>query len=947
MTEFRRWMFRLMLCLILIPLCLIGCGGGGGSDGDGDSADNVPVTRTLSVTATVSFPSNSPLNYSNATVFNNTGAGPIAENNTAAVTLYPDRVTELSIFLPSRDGVEPPTLYLSTTIVPGEIDVTLDARQTAITLLLAGLNPKYLTDTTTASYSKYIMEQHADDFVAALTAALEDDPYLLRPDTIAAMLGTDLAASYNQAISEVDTILGQSFGVETIDTSQAPDRIQPMADGEEDIAYDVDLGNFIVKCDRNPPFEGVSLIPPNSWTSEDLTLVNGSMLPILTRITDTTSNVVLKSIPSDFTAQAFSPQVLTPVGGPFGLPLPNWETISTGNKNLLIEVFTPGIADLPNTYYTAADSPCQALLARAAFSSVLMPVIGMALPTLPWENGGMAQGAAELIFSTIVSSGAFENILYYWPRGQYQLGLTETFKAMSATGLATEIVNKLIEARYLDTKIAVELSARLGIKLIASEYALLSAGASIGGMAQGLARTPSKVSYHIIYPVGLHDLYPTHAGKLPADTVRENNTQEFTLSGHGFAPVDFEGATYSAELRLEAFNREGESLRAVVLNEDAASGYERRPCGTECTGDAIVFKLPDNMLSQEDEVAYVRVGLDHHYFQPGWMSDYTDWFNDLEPVELPLYDTAKRKFTIHLTQDVRINSISPRTATAGDALTISGEGFAAPGSAVTNEAIFVQYNPDNLISSYISSATETEIHTFVDDDIVLNGEEQAGMQHVGTAELYVELSDGSRSNSMLLPVLPKPVTFDPEPPVNDMTDRGSLITVNQPEDIPIFYSLDGGSPRPYFLPIEINTTTTITAYSELIVDGVIYRSEETEERYVNCTDNETYIRYPHGPKCVVIQNEALMPVRYCPMDESDYHGPIGVPFGTAYCGYYTFSGNLHSETHVAADGSTTLENTQFWEEPIGRPAFVNRSGTIYNFCPDGSFWPPGQSCSGD
>ncbi len=928
-----RWQKRsIFLIGFSLLMAISGCSGGGGSSSSTDTT--VTLSPLLDTTAEVTFPENSPLDFSNASITLADEEISISSTNTASVSVYADRLNQLSIFLPSRDGGESPTLYLTTTVVPGERNIRLNVEETAIALIMAALSAEYTDNVQTASYTKYIVSKHAADFVSAFRSALADDPYMLRADNLPTLLSSLLADSYAAAINAADSELGTTFN------SLTTTSVAPLANLYEPVVYEEDFGNFILKSDALPPFGGLTLIPPNSLTSEELVLLNGSMIPVLTRITDTSSDIVIKDIPAAFADQAFSGDILSPSSGPFGLQLPNWENINSGNKNLLVEIYSPGLRDITNSHYSDTGSPSAALLARAVFSSAILPVIGAVVPGVSGDSNTIANDVAEVIFSTLYSAGAFEHILYYWPQGEYVTGLEKTYNSLSNAALMSAIINKLIEKELLKPETTAKLIALLAVKFTAAEYAIASAAISINSLTHGLLNTPSKVTFQVVYPVGLHDLYPTSVEKLPSDQVSSGNTQDFVLSGHGFSPVEFNGDTYYATLQLEAFAADGTSLGYNTLGNGE---YTRQPCGTECTGDAIIFRLPDYLLDQSTNAHHVEITLHHYYIEPGYLADYTDWFNDLESISLPVFDSARKKYTVYLTQDVEITAIEPSVVTTGSAVTITGTGFASGSGELTNEVLFTDYNGD-LFAGYLSSESDTEIRTDVDEDIDLNDHDTESYRHIGSGSVYVALSDGSESNAVLIQVVPKTVTFSPEPVIGDMTDRGTLISLNQVNGLPVYYSQDGGPLIEYSAPIEITSTTTISAHAQLTVDGVIYPSAITSRSYVSCLEGQTYIRYPHGPSCEYIENEELMTIRYCPLYETQYSGNMATPYGTATCSYSLSSLNLARENHIAADGSTLLESTQYWDEPAGRPMYIWRPYASYNFCPDGSFLVVGESC---
>ena len=644
---------------------------------------------------------------------------------------------------------------------------------------------------------------------------------------------------------------------------------------------------------------------------------------------------VIKEIPAGFMGRAFGPAILSPTNGPFGLPLPTWETIDNGTRNIQLEVFTPGLRDFYDSHYFDADSPSGPLLARASFSGAIMPLLGVVLPSLP---SGSTNAAAEVIFGVLQRADVFEKIMFHWTRGEYQEGLAAVYNDITAnwglnTNIASQIIEELVERGFLKGNIGPALAAQLGLKVATAKIAVASAGISIAALTQGLVEVPSKVTYQLVYPVGLRDLEPRMMQKLSEGA---NNIEEFTLTGHGLAGFNFNNEFHTARLHLEAFNKEDESIEEAWLDE--GFGFEMQAADNNGVLDTITFKLPDAWVEDGTAIKYVCLTIHHGYIAPGWLGDYTDWTNYLETVQLPVYESGRKKFTIYLTQDVIIDSITPTLLEKAGILTIRGKGFASDDSGLQNDVYFMDRDNQPVSASIISSS-ETRITVYVPLDLQLNDNSTPVKQHIGSSSVYVEVSDGSQSNEVWVAVVPDPVTFSPEPTPGEMTYKETLVALFQINDIPIYYTINDSGEHTYGGPITIKETSVITAYAKVLVDGVYYSSRDTTENYISCMEGETFVPYPHGAKCMVIQNADLMPRRYCPLDKAAYIDPIETGFGYATCSYsWLFGGvdELAKETHLNKEKTTAFSTTTFWAQPEGRPQFVYRPTASYHFCPDGS-----------
>jgi hypothetical protein len=924
------------------------CGGGGGSD-ENRPSDATVQTHTLAVQATVTFPASSPLDSTNASVLCNEDFSPLDSSNQAKIEITTNEVMDVTLFLPSRDGVEGPTVYLNTTVVPGDAEVNLNIEETAISLVMTGVDHRFLEDPTMASWVKSVVRKQATDFIDDLDQKMASDPYLLRPDNIATALGP----LFTQAVADSDAALEVIYDQYSVSsastmklsgTGSATDMLSAnslveIPDGAQD------FGDFYVKYDRSTPLEQFVFLPPGSIydtltfsNNSMLRFMNSSMLPVLTRITDTHTAEVIKELPTGTFAQAFSSDILSPTNGPFGLPLPSFETIDNGTRNIQVEVFTPGISDFLDSSYFESGSPCGPLLARASFSGAIMPLVGVILPSLP---SNVTNSVTETIFSVLQRADVFENILNHWPYGRFQEGLSAVYDDITAnwganTNIASEIIEALVEKGYLNSTLTPELAARLGVKVATAELAVAAAGISIAALAEGLVETPSKVVYQLVYPLGLHDLEPGTLQKISEGDV---NSQEFTLTGHGLAGFSFDGEFHTARLMLEAFNKDHEKLEEAWLDEDFGLEIES---GDEV--DTITFKLPDAWVGVDTEINHVRLTLQHGYVAPGWLGSYTSWTNYLEEVELPASESMVNKFTIHLTQDLKITGLDSTVLEKGGLVKIRGEGFAGDESGLENEVYFLDKD-GSPFSASIMTSSETYISAYVPLGLQLNDSTEPETIHVGSTYVYVALSDGAQSNQVWVAVVPEPPMISPGPVAGQMDYKGTEISMLQTSNFPIYYTVDDSVELSYNGPFDLEETCEIRAYAKVLVDGVFYTSSETTQNYITCQEGETFIPYPHGAQCVVLQNVDLIPRRYCPLYSSEYTDPIVTEFGLATCSYSWLTGGtseLAKETHRDSGQTTAYSVTQFWAEPVGRPSYVWRPTASYHFCPDGSF---GTACS--
>lgn len=325
----------------------------------------------------------------------------------------------------------------------------------------------------------------------------------------------------------------------------------------------------------------------------------------------------------------------------------------------------------------------------------------------------------------------------------------------------------------------------------------------------------------------------------------------------------------------------------------------------------------------------------------------SDYFNTINEIELPITEALQKEFTIHLSSDVYVSDVDQDWKETNEALLIRGAGFHSQKSGLINKVFFKDNSAFSPEEAFINEAW--------DDLISVNVPRALDLDYVsiGKTFFYVELEDGSQSNEFPLAIVPSPVTASVR---GDITTPGSIykgqkVTLRQSSSVPIYYSLNGTAEQRYVAPIELIKTSSLMAYAKQEIGGINYRSRIARFEYKTCAEGETYIPYPHGAACVVIQNQSLMPNRYCPINSRDYSGSLYTEHYEVSCLYEQTK--LKLERHLITVPSETtgtqriaIHSTTFWTEPEGRPMVVALGqGRYYNFCPNGSFWLPGQSCS--
>ena len=163
-----------MFFVVFLTAC--SSGGGGGSD-----ESDIPATA---VSGTVTMPDSSPMDVKqiDVEVLDNS-AGADAEGG-VTIEVPEDRIVDATIMLPQREGDAMPTVYLFTTLLPGETDIEISKAETAVGLLMNGISHDYLTRAGTPQAVKQVIRQNGRAFINRFKRQIEADPYVLRVENL-------------------------------------------------------------------------------------------------------------------------------------------------------------------------------------------------------------------------------------------------------------------------------------------------------------------------------------------------------------------------------------------------------------------------------------------------------------------------------------------------------------------------------------------------------------------------------------------------------------------------------------------------------------------------------------------------------------------------------------------------------------------------------------------
>lgn len=921
---------NIVLSLLIVGLgfyVIVGCSDGG----DSDDVSSGIVIQTKTIDINVTLPASSPISNDEASIYVYGEESQVGADGLVKVIMLTGRIIDVSLLLPARAGEEFPTVYLSSTVLPGEIDIDINSEETALALILDGIPQKYLQDPELALYVKDLVRRESVDFVAYFKISIEADPYLLREDNIRNVLGQE----FLDTLTNINTILYDTFDASAsvpsapsasslyTPVNSIPSKVSSYdtAINSEDGAGTSDSNRITIQPKREP-YDKFLLyeVTENGQYTGDLTLWNYSLLPSLYRMTNTSTGEVVREIPIGNIA--FSPDIFAPYGCPFNILLPNYTLVKSGSKNVQLEIYTPGFKDYDSSVYNEVGSPSEALLMRSAYSYAFIPIFNATLNL---------KGMEAIAYDILQKANVLDDLLPYWSSGDIVGGIKKLFSNFNNLPKASilSLIEAIVSKTIGDPKVLIPVLTK---KIITSEISIATAALAVGQLGKGLSEAPSKMTYYVTFPVGIKDVQPLAVKKVELD----EPLPEITLHGHGFKSFEFKGKIYNPTLQLKICDKDGNDLYTIPL--------EYSDLSVNLTGTAITFSLPRNAARVDTNLSYVEVQLKHAYVDVSWLDEISNYFNEVNDIELPVTEALQKEFTIHLSSDLYVSKVDQDWQEINDTFLIYGEGFHSQKSGMVNEVFFIENSVFSPAKAVINEAWDEMISARVPEALELD------YLSIGKTFFYVKLVDGSESNEFPLSIVPTPVKAsvigDTSTP--GLIYKGQKVTLYQESSVPIYYSLNGSVEQRYIAPIELLETSTLYAYSAIDINGTTYRSRSSIFKYETCGEDETYIPYPHGAQCVIIQNQHLIPTRYCPIHGGDFNGEITTDNFKVNCSYAAGdSGQVGGEVHyVFEDGlSRQVAYVWYWTEPIGRPMYVRRGDEEHHLCPDGAIMLPDIPCS--
>lgn len=798
-----------------------GCSGGGGSNTakDTPATPDAPVADTFidwelnstPVSARVELPSGSPLgiNETNVDVVYNTYSAD--SNGEVDIKVPAGQITDTFVMLQNPQTNEY-VVYLLASVLPGENNVVYSAEETAVSLVLNGINHIYLTETDSPETVKYIIRKNSAEFINEFVPALTADPYLLRGDNLSKVY----SAVFHEAVkaSEAELkILYESQNVSAKASKKSVGSSRFAVGGKIEnyqglsVAPDYEIQDFLIRPDRGFSDTGVM--------TGDIIIENDTMLPAKAKaVTLVPTKVATANPKAEIFGDIVSPQ-LSPILGSYAR-----STAIRGTKFRTHEVtlYTPGwkIYSKENSDYTEVMAMNRALNQRLLLDNAIKIVSTFApvddenvkIKIMQWiVQQGFFQTGVDYIYESLNNnpeSAKFETAFYnVW----YGLLNTDNLK----------VVVNIIAERYSDSPITLaKETAKILFKVTTIEAQVWIYGADLLFTEADLFATDPVIKFtQVSFPLYFKNYGPSALKKVAT----EDDVRRVELFGDGLNTFTALGGTYVPAITLEAKDVNDEIQIYPLIEADIHSDAV----------DSIWFNLPYEWVKVGSDI----VGPIYFQIEHGFQDPYK--LDAITGIKIPDSAELKDYYQIGLSSDLIITSISKNKVEHGEEeIYIFGEGFAE--FMADNHVIFTDYE-GNSVSISVDLRVDNYLQISIPEDI-----------DFGSYAVRVELPDGEASNEISISVMPKTPRISPDPYSTDF-DNTLEVTLTQSEGAEIWYSIDSGAEIKYTAPITLTQTSTVYAFAKALINDVEYRSAVGSYSYHKCLNTETLD--PDTNMCVV------------------------------------------------------------------------------------------------
>ncbi|MFZ2631879.1 MAG: IPT/TIG domain-containing protein [Desulfosalsimonadaceae bacterium] len=804
---------RLVLLSFLV-LFLFGCSGGGGGGGGSDEENETGAggvfvdwqENAAIVNGQVNLPASSPLAMSEIEVdvyetsTTPDGSGKLTFKSPAG------QIAEAYIMLPERKGESLPTIYLYTTILPGETDIVFSAEETAVSLLMSRISQQYLLDAGTPAQVKNIIRNNGAAFINAFAAKLQADPYTLRTGNLenvytpAFETAADdcrdalmLAASGNSRDMLISAAAASSSNGSQLYVSP-PGQIQ-----HDFIVYEDTTGLLGLDTWADLEDSGGTITGQLKIENDTMLFAHYQIHDLLTG-SELTSLSVGSGIPG-MIGVAFHPDILGPQKGWTRLWWAGTARKAVEYKSTKVAVLTPKLAFGDTA--TEIEKQIGGGLAFRTGATALMTVVSNFVPIDEdgWKNWFVEMNDRGLL------NAAFDQFAY----GNIQGGVEVLFWTFCDGTLMESFIKDYV-AKYLKkgldaNKITSQFMNKFNMVVKQVPIAKIGLAVDIVKLIDDYNLIPGRIVFNRVeFPLNLTDAAPN-----PITKVGPNEPlPRITITGMGLSDVLYNGDIYSPQVYLEAEDAKG---KEKIFNIDEKDVF------SSANGESLWFDLPREWAEiGSNIVGPIYLNVVHRFVDEHGV-------DELITLELP-HEDHEELFALNFESAVVITNVTEPKPTLGEEITLIGQGFSPISS---DNGVYFNDHTGASIAAKVFLATSTTLEV-----ILPNGLD------FGPLTVEVELNDGSQSNKFPLSLHPKPVLADTE----DGTHFADTLEVAfmQEEDCDIYYTINNGGDKKFTgAPVTISATSHLYPYAKVTVDGVDYLSVVSDFFYYKCSETEDLV----------------------------------------------------------------------------------------------------------
>jgi hypothetical protein len=777
----------------LCALCflMVGCGGGGGSSASGGGGGETDVSvlidwqqDAVDGTGQVVLPETSPVELGEIQVDVYDFSASPDSSGEMGLKLPENQIVDAYIMLPERAEDTLPTIFLYTTVLPGETTVQFSAQETAVSLLMGRINQDLLVAAGTPAQVRQMIREQGAGFIDEFVAAQANNPYLLNPREHDVLYTAQFETSADScrdtllAAAAAQASLTQAVKPMAVSGSQLyvrPEQTQHDFTVYEDTTGLLGIGSWLDLEDAGGMMTG------------QLKIENDTMLFAHFVISDLLTGSEIKSLTFDasihgYIAAAFHPDLLGPQKGWNRLWWAGTSKTDVEYKSTKVVLYTPNI--VVSDVATELEKVIGGGLAFRTGATALMSVVSNFVPL---DEDGWKHWFVEMYDRGLLTA-ALDKFAY----GDIKGGVEALFWTFSDVTVMESFIKDYL-AKYIKNQLeAKKLTAQLlnkfnqVTKLI--PIGKIGLAIDLAKLVDDVALIPGKITFdRAEFPFNLSDAAPSVINKVSP----EAPLPIITITGMGLSPVLFGGETYLPSVFLEAENLEGELITKVIDEEDIS---------VSAGGESLWFELPRD---------WAEVGS-----------------NVVGPIYLTLpHEAHESLFALSLGTEVVITALSDSKPVRGQEITLFGQGFSTVASE--NRVYFTDHLGVS-VAAQVDMATSTLLDVVVPESLAL-----------GPLTVEVELVDESESNAY--PLSLHPIGVQATPPDGTHFDETLQVALAHEDNLDIYYSLGSGDETAYSGVIELTDTTHIYPFARITVNGVDYDSVKGNFFYYKCAANETLV----------------------------------------------------------------------------------------------------------